>query len=119
MQVRSISPDPSGQWLASAADDGTVKLWEVRTGRCTRTWTLGEPLKCVAWCPNPGLALLAAAVDTRVLLLATGAVLHHHLMVLGLGTCMIASERELYTKGFSEYHYVSAYSASASQADRF
>ena len=84
MQVRSISPDPTGQWLASASDDGTVKLWEVRTGRCTRTWTLGEPLKCVAWCPNPALALLAAAVNTSVLLLATGASLHSCLMVISL-----------------------------------
>lgn len=72
VQVRSISADPTGQWLASASDDGTVKLWEVRTGRCTRTWALNAPVKCVAWCPNSGLALLAAAVDTRLVLLATG-----------------------------------------------
>ena len=75
VQVRSISPDPSGQWLASASDDGTVRLWEVRTGRCTRTWNLGGVIHCVAWCPNPGLSLLAAAVDTRVILLPSGAIL--------------------------------------------
>ncbi|KAL3150329.1 Ribosome biogenesis protein 1 [Trebouxia sp. C0010 RCD-2024] len=72
-RVRSVSPDPSGQWLASSADDGSVRLWEVRTGRCTRTWTLGGAVHCVAWCPNPTLSLLAAAVDTRVILLPTGA----------------------------------------------
>ncbi|DBA79318.1 hypothetical protein WJX79_003853 [Trebouxia sp. C0005] len=71
-RVRSISPDASGQWLASASDDGSVRLWEVRTGRCTRTWTLSGVIHCVAWCPNPGLSLLAAAVDTRVILLPTG-----------------------------------------------
>ena len=75
MQVRSVSPDPSGQWLASSSDDGTVKLWEVRTGRCSRTWTLGDVVHCVAWCPNASLSLLAAAVDTRVVLLPTGALL--------------------------------------------
>ncbi|KAA6423515.1 MAG: ribosome biogenesis BOP1 protein [Trebouxia sp. A1-2] len=81
-RVRSISPDASGQWLASASDDGSVRLWEVRTGRCTRTWTLSGVIHCVAWCPNPGLSLLAAAVDTRVILLPTGntqAVLVHQL----------------------------------------
>lgn len=71
-RVRSISPDSSGQWLASASDDGTVRLWEVRTGRCTRTWTLGGVIQCVAWCPNAALSLLAAAVDTRVILLPSG-----------------------------------------------
>ena len=76
VQVRSVSPDPSGQWLASSSDDGTVKLWEVRTGRCSRTWTLGGVVHCVAWCPNASLSLLAAAVDTRVILLPTGERLH-------------------------------------------
>lgn len=49
-----------------------VKVWEVRTGRCSRTWSFGEPIKCVAWCPNPGLGLLAVALDKRVVLLPTG-----------------------------------------------
>ena len=71
--MRSVSPDPSGQWLASSSDDGSVRLWEVRTGRCTRTWTLGGAVHCVAWCPNAALSLLAAVVDTRVILLPTGA----------------------------------------------
>ena len=72
LQVCSISPDPSGQWLASASDDGTVRLWEVRTGRCSRTWKLGGPVKSVAWCPNTALSLLAAAVDSKVVLIPTG-----------------------------------------------
>ncbi|EFC50690.1 ribosome biogenesis protein bop1 [Naegleria gruberi] len=37
--VRSISVDPSGKWLVSCSDeDGTVRLWEVDTGRCRRVW---------------------------------------------------------------------------------
>ncbi len=72
-QVLSISVDPSGQWLASGSADGSLKLWEVRTGRCMRTWELGSPVHCVAWCPNADLRILAAAFDKKVVLLPSGA----------------------------------------------
>jgi hypothetical protein len=71
-RVRSVSADPSGQWLASGGDDGTLRLWEVATGRCMRTWHLGAPVVCVAWCPAPATRLLAAAADKAVLLLPSG-----------------------------------------------
>lgn len=71
-RVRCISPHPSGQWLASGSDDGTVRLWEVSTGRCSAKWKLGEPVMSVAWCPNPALQLLGAAVGKRVVLLLSG-----------------------------------------------
>lgn len=67
--VRSISCEPRGQYLASGSDDGTVRIWEVSTGRCLRTMQLGEPVVRVAWCPNPALSLLAAAAGQRLLLL--------------------------------------------------
>ena len=70
--VRSLSIDPQGQFLVSGSADGTVKLWEVSTGRCLHTWNVGEVVTCVAWCPNASLSLLAVAVGTRVLLLPTG-----------------------------------------------
>jgi ribosome biogenesis protein ERB1 len=70
--VASLAPHPSGQWLLSGAADGGVRLWEVRTGRCLRAWQLGEPVTCVAWCPDPRLALAAAAAGKRVALLPTG-----------------------------------------------
>ena len=65
--------DPSGQWLASGGDDGTLRLWEARTGRCLRTWALGGKVACVAWCPAPAMRLLSAAVGKAVLLLPSGA----------------------------------------------
>eukprot|EP00803_Ostreobium_quekettii_P002581 evm.model.scf_1029.3 EVM.evm.TU.scf_1029.3 scf_1029:39095-48452(-) len=68
-KVRSVCPDPTGQWLASAGDDGTVRLWEVQTTRCVKTWHFNTPAVCVSWCPNPSLAVIAAAVGTRVVLL--------------------------------------------------
>jgi ribosome biogenesis protein ERB1 len=71
-RVRCISPHPSGQWLASGSDDGTVRLWEVATGRCSAKWKLGEAVMSVGWCPNPSLQLLGAAVGKRVVLLLSG-----------------------------------------------
>ncbi|KAL4425519.1 hypothetical protein ABPG75_009535 [Micractinium tetrahymenae] len=70
--VRSVAPDATGQWLLSGSDDCTVRLWEVRTGRCMRVWQLEEPVSCVAWCPSPQLALFAAASGKRLFLLPSG-----------------------------------------------
>ncbi len=72
MQVRALAVDPSGQWLASGGDDGTLRLWEVRTGRCLRTWPLGGSVRCVAWCPAPETRLLSAVVSKSVVLLPAG-----------------------------------------------
>ena len=73
LQVRSVAPDPSGQWLASGSDDGTLRLWEVATGRCIKTWDVQMPVRRLAWCPNPALCLLSAAAGKHVLLLSAGA----------------------------------------------
>jgi WD40 repeat protein len=35
--VRSVAFDPKGETLASGSLDGTVKLWEVRSGKLLRT----------------------------------------------------------------------------------
>jgi len=70
--VRTLSLDPSGQFLASGSDDNTVKVWEIQTGRCMKTFVMEGVVRCVAWCPNASLALLAAAVDRNVHLLAPG-----------------------------------------------
>jgi len=64
--------DPRGQWLASGSADGTVRLWEVRTGRCCYSWEMGAPTRCVAFCPNPATPILAVAVARQVVLLAVG-----------------------------------------------
>ena len=44
------------------SDDGTVKFWEVSTGRCMKTLKLGGVVKCVTWNPNASFSLVAAVV---------------------------------------------------------
>ncbi|XAR49360.1 hypothetical protein NMG60_11032540 [Bertholletia excelsa] len=70
--VMSISTEASGQWIASGSSDGTVRIWEVETGRCLRIWEIGEAVKHVAWNPSPDLPILAVAAGQDVFLLNTG-----------------------------------------------
>ncbi len=84
----SLPVSPSGQWLASGAADGEVRLWEVDTGRCVARWTLAfaaasssasasadgeenDGIVAVAFNPNPELPLLAVAAGTKVLVYHT------------------------------------------------
>ncbi|KAL0878461.1 hypothetical protein ABMA27_003557 [Loxostege sticticalis] len=76
--VRSVDFDPSGQYVVSGSDDGTVKVWETSTGRCLRSIRLGESVCRVGWGPAPGLSLVAAAVGNRLLLLNPGADIGAH-----------------------------------------
>lgn len=70
--VMSISTEASGQWIASGSIDGSVRVWEVETGRCRRVWEIGEAVHYVAWNPLPGLHILAVSSGQDVLLLNTG-----------------------------------------------
>ncbi|EFA05408.1 ribosome biogenesis protein BOP1 homolog [Tribolium castaneum] len=67
--VRTISTDKIGQYLVSGSDDGTIKLWEVNTGRCLKTIDTGGVVRSVEWCPNPALSLILVAASNRVLLI--------------------------------------------------
>ncbi|XP_008297551.1 ribosome biogenesis protein bop1 [Stegastes partitus] len=68
--VRSISVSPSGQWLASGSDDGSVRFWEVCSSRCMKTVQVGGAVKSVTWNPNPSICLLAVALDSVVLIVS-------------------------------------------------
>lgn len=70
--VRTVSVDHKGQFIISGSDDGTVKVWEVATGRCMRTIIVGGTVRSVCWCPNQSLSLVAVAADKKLLLINPG-----------------------------------------------
>lgn len=67
-----MSPDATGQWLLTGSDDGSMRLWEVLTGRCCREWQLGSKVASVAWCPDGALRLAAATAGSRLVLVDSG-----------------------------------------------
>ncbi|KAL3195337.1 hypothetical protein MRX96_015810 [Rhipicephalus microplus] len=70
--VRSLSMEPVGQFFASGSDDGTVRIWEVLTGRCIKTFKFEHAVKGVAWCPNQSICLVAVAVENTVHIINPG-----------------------------------------------
>ena len=70
-RVRSLSVDPSGIWLASGGDDGTIRIWELFSGR--QVWFVkigdGEPIHVVRWRPGAGTTILSASSGENLFLM--------------------------------------------------
>jgi ribosome biogenesis protein ERB1 len=62
--VRSISPSPCGQWLASGGIDATIRIWEVSSGRCMKVFRGSGPVSIVQW--NPKKPLIAVAYEESI-----------------------------------------------------
>lgn len=71
-RVRSFSIDPTGLWLVSGDDEGHVKLWEITTGRCVKTWEMSEEdvITGVEWNPSRGLWLFAVLFGETIALIS-------------------------------------------------
>jgi ribosome biogenesis protein ERB1 len=73
-RIRTTSIDPAGLWVATGSDDGTVRVWEIRTGREVWKWTYpnhgtDDIAYSMAWNPLKELGLLAVAVNDTIYLL--------------------------------------------------
>ncbi len=70
-RVRSLAIDPSGVWLASGGDDGTIRIWELLTGR--QIWHVnlgdGEAVNVVRWRPGTDAIILSAATGEDIYLI--------------------------------------------------
>ncbi|PLB44033.1 ribosome biogenesis protein erb1 [Aspergillus steynii IBT 23096] len=69
-RVRSLAVDPTGVWLATGGDDGTVRVWELLTGRQLWNVKIGdeEPVNVVRWRPGKDAVVLAAAAGDDIFL---------------------------------------------------
>lgn len=94
-RIRALTVSPDGRWLATGSDDKTVRLWEVATGRCAAIWPVRGIVQALKWNPNPALHIIAAAVETQVLLLSTGtAVADSHLEATFNALCGARAQEE-------------------------
>ncbi|KAL2199196.1 NUC169 domain-containing protein [Corynascus similis CBS 632.67] len=70
-RVRSVAIDPTGVALATGGDDGTVRVWELLTGR--QVWSVklssDEPVNTVRWRPTKDAFILAAAAGEEIFLM--------------------------------------------------
>ncbi|PMD48510.1 putative ribosome biogenesis protein erb1 [Hyaloscypha variabilis F] len=70
-RVRSLAIDPLGIWLATGGDDGTVRVWELLTGRQIWSAKIGddEAVNVVRWRPGKDALILSAAAGEDIYLL--------------------------------------------------
>jgi ribosome biogenesis protein ERB1 len=83
-RIRGLTVSPDGQWLASSAEDGFVRLFEVHTGKLLHSWNVAaiafkegeEPeSKAVASCefnPMKSHHCLLVTINTCAIIIATG-----------------------------------------------
>ncbi|KAL2042879.1 hypothetical protein N7G274_004639 [Stereocaulon virgatum] len=71
-RVRSLAIDPTGNWLASGGDDGTVRVWELGSGH--QVWSVRlektEAVNVVRWRPGTDAIILSAAAGEDVYLMS-------------------------------------------------
>lgn len=67
-RVRSVAVDPSGLYIASGGDDGSVRIWEILSGR--QIWmkklSSEDAVDVVRWRPGRDEIILSAAVQEHL-----------------------------------------------------
>ena len=69
----TVDVDPTTTFLASGAADNTVRLWDVKTGKCLKTWDFNTAVKRVEF--NEDGSKLLAVTEKRMGFLGTIVVL--------------------------------------------
>ncbi|MGH6922916.1 MAG: caspase family protein [Propylenella sp.] len=64
--ARSVAVGPDGQTAFSGGDDGSVKFWNLASGRLIRTYDAGSPVYSVAVVPD-GRTVLAGTLNGAVI----------------------------------------------------
>lgn len=75
-RIRALSVHPLGLWLATGSDDGSVRIWEVLTGRQVFKTQLidteedsDDKIEVLEWHPDPNTPILAVAASEKILLM--------------------------------------------------
>ena len=71
-RIRSVNISPSGDYLASGGDDGTVRVWTLSPARQIWSADFGseEPITVVRWRPGREASVLAVAAGDHIYLCA-------------------------------------------------
>ncbi|SCU85761.1 LADA_0D09472g1_1 [Lachancea dasiensis] len=74
-KIRTLSIDNSGLWLATGSDDGTVRVWEILTGRevykvqiVDKKENADDNVEVVEWHPEQASGILAVAAGDNIYL---------------------------------------------------
>ncbi|MCI0535562.1 MAG: serine/threonine protein kinase, partial [Verrucomicrobiales bacterium] len=65
-RASALAITPAGDRLASAGDDGVVRIWNAQTGALLSSHAAGSPVRTLSWHPN-GQLLAAGTSDGRLL----------------------------------------------------
>lgn len=75
-KIRTISIDPQGLWLATGSDDGSVRIWEILTGRQVYIAQLidkenndEDHIESLEWNPDTATGILAVTVGEHIYLI--------------------------------------------------